>query len=430
MLKINSIKNISESLITYDYSYSKEIKKYFTKDKFFVEYISMNTTKIPNHIKIIPFLANVAPISWFAGFDIQIEDVDECFYNSLMAVKEEFKKYYPTLVKDTQVKYNNLIKTEYSANKSAMLFSGGLDSFTTYFRHRNENLDLITIHGADIPIEDTKQWNKVLSYNENELIIAKNKKYYIKSNIRDFYSFDVDRLLPNLEWWGQIQHGLSLTATIAPLAFLNGYERIYIASSETRDTRKQGSKILLWGSMPETDNKIAWANTVVINDGELTRQEKIEAVVTVARNTQDKINLRVCYSENNENLNCSVCEKCIRTSFGIMIAGDNPNHYGFNVDASIYQRVKAFISNGFKSPGNQLIWKSILDYMLSNNNFFIFEQRDIERQRYEEIIKTLKVQTNSEIKKLTKYQKFKLDIMGRYPKLFNQYLILRKGTKK
>jgi len=429
MLKINRIRNISESFITYDYFCSKEIRKYFTKNDFFVEYISIDTTKVPNHIKIIPFLANVAPISWFAGFDIQIDDIDECFYKSLMAIKEQFKRFYPTLVKpDTQIKYNNLIKTEYSTNKFAMLFSGGLDAFTTYFRHRDENLDLITIHGADISIGDIKQWSNVVSYNENEPIIAQNKKYYIKSNLRDFYSFEVDKLLPDFGWWGYIQHGLSLTAINAPLAYLNGYKKIYIASSQTRIA---GYKIIPWGSMPEIDNKVAWAKTIVINDGEdLTRQEKTAMVVAVAEKISDKVNLRVCYSDNNNSLNCSTCEKCIRTSFGIMIAGGNPNSYGFNVDISIYQKVKAIVSNGFKSAGGQLIWKSILDYMLSNDIFFIFEQKDVELQKYNEIIDILKVQTNAEIKKTTNYQKIKLNIISKYPKLFNKYLMLRKKLKK
>lgn len=429
MLKLNQINNISKSLISYDYSCSKEIKKYFTRNKFFVEYLSMDTIEIPNHIKIIPFLANVAPISWFVGFDIHIEDVDECFYKSLLAVKQEFKKYYPTLIKkETQIKYNNLIKTEYNANKSAMLFSGGLDSYTTYFRHCNENLDLITIHGADIAIEDKKQWSNVLSYNENESIIVKNKKFYIISNIRDFYSFEVDKLLPNLGWWGQIQHGLALTAITAPLAFLNGYTNIYIASS---GTRKSGYKTYFWGSMPEIDNQVTWAKTIVIHDGEeLTRQEKIKLVIESTQNSKIKLNLRVCYSENNNNLNCSNCEKCIRTIFGIMLVGANPNDYGFNVDTSIYSKVKTIISNGFKTQGNQLIWKAISDYALSNNyNFFIFGQREFELQKYKEIIDLLSMQINSDLKKATNYQKIKLGVINKYPKIFHKYLMLRKIIK-
>jgi hypothetical protein len=424
MFKINQIKN-TRSIISYDYSYSKKIRRFFNNNTFFVEYSSLDITNVPDHIKIIPLIANIAPISWFVGFDIYIEEIDEKFYESLLSIKQEFKKYYPTLIKETEIKYNTLRNTEYKADKSAMLFSGGVDAYTTYFRHCDENLDLITIQGADISIGDIKQWNKVVSLFENESMqTINNNKFYIKSNIRDFYSFEVDKLLPNLGWWGLIQHGLSITALTAPLSFINGYKNIYIASSYTR---RPNYKFIPWGSMPEIDNKIAWAKTSVIHDGaELTRQDKIETIVTSTRKMNCKINLRVCYSENNTNINCSCCEKCLRTIFGIMIAGANPIDYGFDVDISIYSKIKAVLNSGFKTYGCQLFWAEMFYYASSNNNFFILEQSDTEMEKYKEILEILSVHINSDLKPITKSQKIKLNIISKYPKLFQIYLALRK----
>ena len=81
-------------------------------------------------------------------------------------------------------------------------------------------------------------------------------------------------LLPNLGWWGSVQHGLALNGVVAPLAQKKGYENIFIASSYTDNIK------ITWGSTPEIDNNISWASTRVIHDGyELKRQDKLSFIV-------------------------------------------------------------------------------------------------------------------------------------------------------
>lgn len=85
MLSVKKI-NISDEgkKVTFDYELSKEIKKYFSSQKFFVEY-DVVIASVPENILVIPFLANVLPISWFAGFDVYVNELSKLVANAFLA---------------------------------------------------------------------------------------------------------------------------------------------------------------------------------------------------------------------------------------------------------------------------------------------------------------------------------------------------------
>ncbi|MCD7900828.1 MAG: hypothetical protein LUH22_13440 [Bacteroides sp.] len=231
MIKLECIK-VQDKRVDYIYSISEDIQKYFTSNSFFVEY-EIEMSNIPQSILVIPFLGNFLPISWFVGFDIQVTELDYVFHQQVLELKKEFSTYYDAidigkskLLIDSEP-LNNSLKLNNKPFKSAMLYSGGIDAYATYFRHFEENLDLITIHGADIGVNDYKQWNLFLEYNENQKITINNSKYYIRSNVKEFYSYKVNNLLKSSSWWGKVQHGFSLSSLVAPLAYLNNYSYIY-----------------------------------------------------------------------------------------------------------------------------------------------------------------------------------------------------------
>lgn len=428
MIELKDV-SVSEDgcMVEYCYSLGNQAIKYFKKDNFFVEY-SKNVSSVPFEILSIPFLVNVMPIAWFSDFIVKIPKMDETFYNALIDYKRELEKYYPSLKdRDLNLECSIFIDTVNNVEekpKKAMLFSGGVDAYATYFRNKAEALDLITIHGADIKLNDEKLWLELKEYIESEVIIADEKKFYIKSNFREFITFEVDKLLPNLGWWGKIQHGIALTGLTAPLAYLNNYSHVFIASSYTR---KPNYQFIVWGSMPETDNLIRWGETRIKHDAEkLTRQQKIEEIHKGVLLVKDNMSIRVCYSDYKEGVNCSVCEKCLRTIFGLMIIGANPNDYGFNVDKNIFKRLKNQVSKNFKSEGNQLFWKEIYLKALQTKSYFYFNDRLEEKQDYDKILKHLAVTTNSEIEEISSYTKLKLHIIQRLPILFNIYLKIRR----
>jgi len=407
--------------IIYHYNYDKAIAKYFnTKDPFFVSY-GEDVSQVPLSIAVIPFLANLAPIAWFAGFDIEVEELDTDFFKSLNEIQVEFRNNFKELNNiNSQIKVSKLVKNNIEGDNSAMLFSGGVDAYATYFRNQNKNLDLITIHGADVELNDFKQWNSVVYLNENENLLKKNKKHYIKSNLRTFYTYQVDLLLNDSGWWGKVQHGLALNCLIAPLSIKYNYTTIFIASSYTDNIK------ISWGSTPEIDNKIKWADTSIIHDGySLKRQEKVNLIVNEVKNNDEKIKVRVCYSELNKDINCSKCEKCYRTIFGIILSNDNPNNYGFSINEKVYESVIKYFSEGFSSEGVRYFWWEISEKISKKDIFFIFSNKELELTKMKLLNDLLITNRNKKPNKKSNNQKVKHKIINNFPKAFKIYLKIR-----
>lgn len=421
-LKLTSIEfKDSGTKIVYDYSFDKDIAKYFNpKEPFFVSY-NEDVSQVPMSISVIPFLANILPISWFGGFDVIIEELDESFYNSSEKIKLEFQKSFLELKEvESRLIVKSLIKNERNASNTAMLFSGGVDAYATYFRNQSKNLDLITIHGADIELDDIRQWNSVVHLNESENLLKKNKKHYIKSNLRTFYTYKVDLLLKEMGWWGRVQHGLALNCLLAPLAKLHNYSKVYIASTYTDNIK------ISWGSTPEIDNLIKWSNVSVIHDGyELKRQEKVKLIVDNTQELDDKIKLRVCYSELNQKVNCSKCEKCYRTIFGIILSNDNPNNYGFDVDENAYERVMNMFGNGFKSEGVLYFWWEINEVISKLADFYIFSNKEKEAEKMIALNNLISQNINMGVKKPSGLNRLKHTLINTFPKVFKIYLNYR-----
>lgn len=422
-VKLTSIDYSDEGRkIIYHYTFDKAIAKYFNpKESFFVSY-KEDVSQTPQSIAVIPFLANLAPIAWFAGFDIEVDELDADFFESLNEIRSEFRKNFKELVNvNSVIKANKLLKNKTEGNQCAMLFSGGVDAYATYFRNQNQNLDLVTIHGADIELNDFVQWNTVIYLNENENLLKKNKKHYVTSNLRTFYSYKVDLLLDDLGWWGTVQHGLALNAIIAPLAIKYKFKTIYIASSFTDNIN------IVWGSTPEIDNKIKWAGTSVIHDGySLKRQEKVNLIVNEVKNKVEKIKLRVCYSEINIGMNCSKCEKCYRTILGIILSNDNPNDYGFSTDEKVYDSVLKYFNEGFSSKGVRYFWQEISEKMSENTNFFIFSNKEMEQLKMKVLNDFILTSLDNKSDKKVLKIRAKYKIINKFPKLFKFYLTLRR----
>ena len=407
-LKLNSITySHNNQQINYAYSGDKKVMDFFKSDNTLYSKYPVEIHNIPESIAIIPFVCNVMPIAWYAGFNIEVNEIDKTFFNALQEVKKEFEKRKELTIR-TKLIAHNLVDNSIETSKSAMLFSGGVDAFATYIRHFEETPDLITYLGADIAIEDTKQWTDFTSFVESEPLLKNNAKKYIESNLRDFYTFKVQLLLKEVGWWGKVQHGLSLIGGIAPLAYIEGYQKLYIASSYTDHIDIE------WGSTPQIDENIKWGSALqVFHDGyELKRQDKVDLISDFVSQQSEKLKLRVCYSELRTEFNCSNCEKCFRTILGIILNNKNPNDYGFNVDESVYANMYNILQKGSASKGMNYFWWELSEKAKSVDQFFVFNDKEKETLEIEKIRKgsinnlldqLLKTKPNSSFKKRLKF---------------------------
>ncbi|MGY3794373.1 hypothetical protein [Aquimarina sp. 433] len=360
--------------INYDYVVGADIQKFFVEKEPFYSKYQIDVSSTPESIAVIPFLSNVLPMAWFAGFDIEVDEVDEDFYNAQEKIKQEFAKRDVPSSFTGKLVAKKLVKNSVKHTKSAMLFSGGVDAYATYIRIYDQKPDLITLHGADITIADKGQWKEFTDFIENEELLVDNNKEYIETNLRDFYTYQVELLLKDIGWWGKVQHGLALVGSIAPLAYIHNYSSVYIASSYTDHID------IDWGSTPEIDEKITWGSGFrVYHDGyELKRQDKVDLIAKFAEDKNKRFRLRVCYSEKRIEFNCSYCEKCFRTIMGLILNNQNPNEYGFNVDGSVYDKIYQILHIGSGSKGVKYFWWELMEKAKSVDTFFVFDNKEVE----------------------------------------------------
>lgn len=374
-VKLHSITYSEEGRkIDYEYSVGSNIQKLFVEKEPFYSKYQIDVSATPISIAVIPFLSNILPMAWFAGFTIEVDEVDEDFYKAQEEIKKEFAKRDPANSFEGKLVAKKLVKNTLDGSKSSMLFSGGVDAYATYIRIYDRTPDLITLHGADITIKDKDQWKDFTGFIESEELLNDNNKEYIETNLRDFYTYQVELLLKDIGWWGKVQHGLALVGSIAPLSYINKYGSVHIASSYTDHID------IDWGSTPEIDEKITWGSGFkVFHDGyELKRQDKVDLIAKFASEKNKRFRLRVCYSEKRTEFNCSYCEKCFRTILGLILNNQNPNEYGFKVDGSVYDKIYQILHIGSGSKGVKYFWWELMEKAKSVETFFVFEDVETE----------------------------------------------------
>ena len=363
-------------------------KRYF-KENLFIQY-DIDLSAIPESVLNIPFVANLYPICWFLGATLKVKTLDQNFYSSIETVKQEFAKFYPEiLTKNSKLIVENLESVSYANPNEAMLFSGGVDALYTYATKNSAMMQLVTIHGADIDIQNLEQWEKIKAITKSLELTKNNPNLFIRSNVRSFYRSKVEKLLFNntQDWWTLIQHGLSLTTYLAPIAFKNNIGKVYIGS--TFEFEKNN---MAWGSS-YIDNLIAFGSTEVIHHGQdANRLEKMRYLT----NYFEKVNLptpfRVCYHQSNTKLNCSVCAKCYRAILTLILLGKDPRVYGFTMEMSsnsmeqYYDNLAEYIQKVVFRQSVYYYWLEIYEEMNTTNQApFIFFNKVIETQKINEL---------------------------------------------
>ncbi|RZJ34858.1 MAG: hypothetical protein EOO51_07740 [Flavobacterium sp.] len=423
MFTLNKI-SISENgrRVNYDYSVSPQIAKYFNRNEpFYIKY-DTDVTAVPESILAVPLLANVMPIAWFAGFDVTVPALDETFSESLENLRNEFKIHFPDIDPDVTLHVENPISNVIEGDGTGLLFSGGLDAFESLTRNLEKHPFLISVHGADIDVDDQDRWENFKRFNAEQPVIGSERICYVECNLRTFYTYEVD-LLVNIGWWGKIQHGMALISLIAPLSILKGIKTVLIASSNT------GEVSFGWGSTSETDEKVRWADMKVIHDGfHLRRTEKIQNIVDYSNRTGEFIKLRVCYSEMRTGYNCSHCAKCQRTMLGLILCGANPHDFGFDTPQDFYDLLfKNFTPGAVMTTGVAYEWRCLQEKAAAAENFYVLSDAAREKNNIDTFAALdLKAIVSTNISENRPMKRFKYILISKYPRLFNFYLSIRR----
>lgn len=261
------------------------------------------------HNDASPFAAALLLPSMKQGKDLIIEgSISGQLYEGLHAIMQECLRWDIGL-QPIRIEAADLVADPPRPQRSASFFSGGVDSFYTYLKHKADPVkadridSFILINGFDIYRRNLQLWDRTL---ENIKSIARAddvELIVVRSNIQDLVE-------PILLW--DYSHGGCLAAVGL---FLRGaFHQIYIPSTHSV------SEQIPWGSNLALDAHWSTESTAFIHDGtEATRLEKV--ISQIARSPLALEHLRVCFANEKGAYNCGSCDKCLRTMVNLFVAG-------------------------------------------------------------------------------------------------------------
>jgi len=284
----------------------------------------------PPGIAVIPLITDVLPIAWVFDAQIEVDELDEAFLNSIPEFKRGYIDMYPKIEFKGSVSVRSAVAHAHPAEKSALFYSGGVDSTDTLIAHLAEKPALITLWGADIAWDNEAGWQPVKRLAEETAARFGLQHYFVRSNFRKivneyFLTKYVSAIYSALDWWAGLQHGIAIHGHAAPLAFQYGIGRVYIASSCSSADVVQ----MPYASVPSIDNFVRFGSSAIVYDAfEFHRQRKIRNICEFVAREGIDIPLRVCY-QSTGGKNCCACGKCRQTMLGILAEGGDPGRMGF-----------------------------------------------------------------------------------------------------
>ena len=188
-------------------------------------------------------------------------------------------------------------------NGVAAFFSGGVDSFYTALKHRDDISALVFVHGFDVPLVNAELRSSISSALRTAAADLGKPLIEVETNLRTFS----ERYAP----WSERYHGSALAAVALLLAPM--FRRFYIPGSFPY------SYLEPWASHPLLDPLWSTASLEIVHDGcEASRLEKVRAI----RSSDSALRtLRVCWEDPRGARNCGHCEKCLRTMVNLELTG-------------------------------------------------------------------------------------------------------------
>ena len=327
MIKVLAV-NVIGGGLRIGFEVSAELESYFTEERVQEIEYTEDISDVPESVLVIPFVCNVLPIAWLADATLEIPQLDKEFYEGIPGLLEGYKNMSPMLEFKGKVRVGQLVDNSYMASdKVGALFSGGVDAFATLIAHAEEKPRLVTLWGADVKLTDIEGWERVKRHAVDTcrefdlpapLLVRSNFRLLVnEGTLGELVAASGDG------WWHGYQHGIAMLGHAAPVAYLQRWKTLYIASSFTPDNKA------ICASDPTIDNKLHLVSTRVWHDQyECHRQQKVGHIVEHCRAVGKNAMLRVCWIISG-GTNCCVCEKCQRTIFALLAEGEDPADYGF-----------------------------------------------------------------------------------------------------
>ena len=258
-----------------------------------------------------PWLALLLPSAASLDESLRITSpIDPNLLANASRVSAIWRSWYPDLsIPGIDAELDGVWQTD-EKERTASLFSGGVDSLFTLLRdrttavpgERREITDLITVWGFDIPIDDRGAFARLRDRHKALADSVGVELIDVATNIRTTRWKEAS--------WGYLSHGSAL-ASIA-LLFEKRFGAVYIPGSGGY------RKLLPWGSHVVTDPLFSTRTTAIVHDA--AAYLRIEKIEFLSKSQLALESLRVCWESLND-ANCGECGKCVRTMVALELFG-------------------------------------------------------------------------------------------------------------
>jgi 7-cyano-7-deazaguanine synthase in queuosine biosynthesis len=251
-----------------------------------------------------PFVITCMPWAMRRGLALEVDgEVSPQLLRNLEFVQDILCKWHGDFHRISVTAGKSASATPLPRAGTAAFFSGGVDSFYTALKHREEISSLLLVHGFDIELENAAL-RALVSDRIGRAAAALGKPLIeIETNGRSLTD-------PHVRW-DIHQFGPALAGVAVAASGLAG--RILIPASESYDHLDP------CGSHPLLDPLWGTERAVLVHDGaEASRIEKVRAIAGFDAALEL---LRVCWENPEGAYNCGRCEKCVRTMLNLKAAG-------------------------------------------------------------------------------------------------------------
>ena len=141
-----------------------DARPYFADSELWFDYgRELDLSGVEPAIALLPAIGTVIPIALAAGVDVEAPFVDAVFADQVDAIAAVIREMYPTLSKRPFKLEGERVtgQDEGTGTGAALLYSGGIDSFTSLIRRRDDVKALVSVWGADVELEDHGLWELV-----------------------------------------------------------------------------------------------------------------------------------------------------------------------------------------------------------------------------------------------------------------------------
>ncbi len=237
-----------------------------------------------------------------SGKDLTVDGpLDSTFAESLSTIQDIYVTWWPEperiAIQAPRWESSPTPKT----GRTAAFFTGGVDSFYTLLKHKEEVDVLVFVHGFDVDLDDTSLRQQVTEMLQEVGTGFDKEVIEVETNLRDFSDEHTG--------WPRY-HGAALA--FSGLVLQPSVDCLLIPSGAPYDELRP------WGSHPLLDPRWSTSNLQLIHDGcEASRLDKCRAV---GQNDIASGMLRVCWRNPDGAYNCGRCEKCFRTMLQLLAA--------------------------------------------------------------------------------------------------------------